>query len=528
MTSVTPRSAGTLVVPAPRRVPDLEQVPGPPGRSSWWASPGGSAVLGLLAATALTAVAVRGLGDDSYISLDYARTLVEHRQWGLVPGRGANTATSPLNVWLLALGLGATGTVTGAVWGVLAAAFAVVGAGMSRIGRAIGASPLLPVVSLALLATSPLLASTVGLETYLGVAVVVAVAVAALEDRPVLVGVGCGLAVLVRPDYLVPVAVVVLLLLRARGPLAWLRRTATVAIVAGTVALPWHLWAWFELGGFVPDTFSFKTNPAGGHVPSLIAMFDSLYWSRTPVAVVVVGVLVLAGWTVALGSVAVGLRRAPRAVLGAPSSPAAVIVAFAASGTAHIVALMVINAYPQAWYYGPLVAGCTLATAVALGMRSHRAVLTGVAVYCVIAGLVAGQGGVPWRAADMNSNFTDAATYLAIGRDVSAVVGSAPVASPGEIGALAWGCRCDIVDQFSARGNARPLLDHRYDLGGPLSRAVLRLNARHRPDVPAPVPAYKLRYVRGDDPMPSEVVRTWWAISPQTGLPFRIVLVAAS
>src|SRR5262249_203364 len=40
--------------------------------------------------------------DDSYITLDYARTLADHGQWGLQPGHQANTATSPLNVMLLA------------------------------------------------------------------------------------------------------------------------------------------------------------------------------------------------------------------------------------------------------------------------------------------------------------------------------------------------------------------------------------------------------------------------------------------
>jgi hypothetical protein len=127
----------------------------------------------------------------------------------------------------------------------------------------------------------------------------------------------------------------------------------------------------------------------------------------------------------------------------------------------------------------------------------------------------------------MNSNFTDPAAYLRIGHDLPGLVGDVSVAPPGEIGAITWGCRCDMVDQFSARADARPLLDHRYDVGGHLSRAVLRLNWRHRPDAAAPDPAFRLRYVRGDDPTPTGVLHTWWVTSPQTGLPFRIVLVPA-
>lgn len=541
MTDVTDKTGGAAVVlPEPRATvrerPTRPHPPVPAARPPWrratrsaWAGAGA----GVVVAVALTAVTARGLGDDSYISLDYARTLIEQGQWGLVPGRTANTATSPLNVWLLAAGLGVTGTAAGAVGLVLALAFGVVGAGAVRLARALAPAapgPLLPLGALGLLATSPLLTSTVGLETYLGVAVVVAVAVAAVAGRPGAAGVVCGLAVLVRPDYAVPAAIVMLVLWRPARRRTWALGLVRTALAAVAVALPWHLWAWWALGGFVPDTFSFKTNPAAGRVPAMIADFDALYWSRTPVAVVVVGVVVLAGWCAAAASLRPGARAAGPAVPGRVPS-GRLVVAFAASGTGHAAALMTINAYPQAWYYGPLVAGCALAVAVVVATGSRRTRVAGaacLAVYCGLALVVAGQGGVPWRAADMNSNFTDAGAYLRIGRDLPALVGDVPVAPPGEIGAITWGCRCDTVDQFSARGAARPLLDRRYERGGPLSRAVLSLNGRYRPDTPPPAPAYRLRYVRGADPTPVGVRHTWWVTSPQSGVPFRIVLVPAS
>lgn len=484
----------------------------------------------------LTALTVRGLGDDSYISLDYARTLLEHGQWGLVPGRTTNTATSPLNVWLLAAGLGLTGTVTGAVGLVLGVSFAVIGAGAHRLALAVRAGPMLPLAVWGLLATSPLLTSTVGLETYLGVAVVVGVAVAVVDGRPGVAGLLCGLAVLVRPDEGIPALVVAASLWPTSG--AGARGLVRAAAAGAVVVLPWHLWAWYELGGFVPDTFAFKTNPAAGHLPAMIGDFDGLYWSRTPVAVVVVGFVVVAG-VVAAGAVLVcrlsrGLGgRGAASRLGDAAdrvSPGRLVAAFAASGIVHAAALMAINAYPQAWYYGPLTAGCALAVAVALAARSRgrrRRVLAAavLAAYCTVAVVVAGEGGVPWTAADMNSNFTDAAAYLGIGHDLPALVGDAPVAPPGEIGAIAWGCRCDLVDQFSSRSAARPLLDRRYELGGYLSRAVLAVNWRHRPDVASPAPTYRLRYVGQDDPTPPDVLRTWWVTSPQTGARFRVVLL---
>ncbi|HEY2193906.1 MAG TPA: glycosyltransferase 87 family protein [Actinomycetospora sp.] len=524
----TQRSVAAPTLPTP--LPDPRRRVVRPTRSTWV-----HAGVGVLVAGALMALARGALGDDSYISLDYARTLLEHGQWGLVPGRTANTATSPLNVWLLAGALGVTGTVTGAVGLVLALAFAVIGGGTARLARLVSPGPVLPLAAMALLATSPLLVSTIGLETYLGVAAVVAVATAAASGRPALAGVLCGVAMLVRPDYAIPALVVLVLLWRPVDLRARVRGLLLAGGVAAVVALPWHLWAWFELGGFVPDTFSFKTNPAAGHLPSMIAEFDNLYWSRTPVAVVVVGITVVAAWALALAVVASRLRRLGRA-RPRPAGPGGLsagrlVVAFAGSGTAHVVALMVINAYPQAWYFGPLVAGSALAVAVALAARPARSralAAGGLAVYCAGALVVAGQGGVPWTAADMNSNFTDPAAYLRVGHELPGLVGDVSVAPPGEVGAITWGCRCDMVDQFSARAYARPLLDHRYDLGGHLSRVVLRLNWHHRPDVASPQPAYRLRYVRGDDPTPADVRHTWWVTSPQTGPPFRIVLVPTS
>lgn len=520
----------TVSVPAPRR-PDVgPSAPPPPdparriraggiGASSW-----PYALAGVLGAAVVTALGFRGLGDDSYISLDYARTLVEHGQWGLVPGRTTNTATSPLNIALLAVGYAVTGTATGAVGSVLAATFAVLGASAHRLALALGLGPTLPLATLGLMASSPLLASTLGMETYLGATVVVALAAALVRDRVVVAGLLCGLAVLVRPDTAVPAAVVVLVLLRGPGVLGRLRRAGVIAGLGVLVALPWHLWAWFALGGFVPDTFAFKTNPAAGRVPSLIAEFDDLFWSRTPTAVAVTGAVVVAGWICALVAVA-GLARAPR-----PERTALrrrVVVAAAASGTAHVGALMVVNAYPQAWYWGPLVAGAGLAVALTAAAHASRAMTGALGLTVAVSVVVAGQGGVPWRSAEMNSNFTDAGHYLAIGRDLPALVGTAPVSPPGEVGALLWACRCDLVDQFTSQQQAQGLLERRHELGGHLSRAILDANRLHRADAPAIAPAYQLRYVRSGEAEPAGVLATWWVRSPQTGATFRVVLARA-
>ena len=89
MTKIAEPAAGDVdrqAEPARRRGADL-----------WWAVPGA------LVAAAVFYVAHRGLVDDAYITLSYARNVAEHLHWGMIPAEESNTATSPLNVMMLAV-----------------------------------------------------------------------------------------------------------------------------------------------------------------------------------------------------------------------------------------------------------------------------------------------------------------------------------------------------------------------------------------------------------------------------------------
>src|SRR5690348_3447105 len=59
-------------------------------------------VFGAVLAAALFLVVRGSLTDDGYITLAYAKNLAVHGEWGIIPGSPANSATSPLNVLLLA------------------------------------------------------------------------------------------------------------------------------------------------------------------------------------------------------------------------------------------------------------------------------------------------------------------------------------------------------------------------------------------------------------------------------------------
>jgi hypothetical protein len=61
--------------------------------------------LGAAAGVLLFLVASRSILDYGHITMAYAGNLAGHWHWGLTQFRGSNTATSPLNVWLLAVGI---------------------------------------------------------------------------------------------------------------------------------------------------------------------------------------------------------------------------------------------------------------------------------------------------------------------------------------------------------------------------------------------------------------------------------------
>lgn len=122
----------------------------------------------------------------------------------------------------------------------------------------------------------------------------------ALAGRPVLVGLLCGLAVLVRPDMAVPAGLLVLVLL------PW-RRWMPVASVAALVCLPWHVFSWRFLGGFVPDTTWIKTNPAGATMASVVASWYA------PVHTVAKGIRLEGDVLVVLPGPSVGATHADQA-----------------------------------------------------------------------------------------------------------------------------------------------------------------------------------------------------------------------
>lgn len=443
---------------------------------------------GAMAGGLLFLVARRGLTDDAYITVDYARNLAFHGHWGVVPSLRANTATSPLNVGLLAA---ITAVIRGPVLAVgllLMATTAVSAVWLLRIAEMTGLSRWgLPTLGVGLLLSSPLLASTVGLETYLCVGLFIGLVRYALAGRWLATGIVGGLLVLGRPDLVVVDGVVVLTVVAARR---WALRSGLVAVV---VAAPWYLLSWLLLGSALPDTFFLKIHDRGGWVGFHFASGPLWYLLYQPQPTVLT--LVAAGCgLVALGSWVVRAVWQPGVVATGAGQAA---VAFGFGGIAHAAVFALLGTPPSHWYYGPLVAGlslCAVVTALAVVESDRVASSIGVvALGSVSLVILAAVGcavvrGVPWEKAPIYTNWATRAEYQRVAEDISKIKPGVTVVSPSEVGTLAYFCDCEIVDFISDPGRTEQDIARHAQQSGPLMRQLLTLNYLHH--VPAsPKPA---------------------------------------
>ncbi|PRY18382.1 uncharacterized protein DUF2029 [Kineococcus rhizosphaerae] len=456
---------------------------------------------------ALSWVSSRGLIDDSYITLAYARNLAEHGHWGMTPGITSNAATSPLNVGLLALGFLLARPFAGVdgelALGVVTTLLVAVAAGCAGyVTRRAAISPAWAVAGLVVVLANPLLVSALGLEVVLLFTAMTALLAAGLAGRPVVFGVVAGLALLARLD---TVVFIVVLALACHGVR---RRLPSAVLACCVVALPWFAASWYWLGSAIPDTFVIKTNQKNfGPDRTYLRGLWTHYWPNTPVAVGVgvagaaIGVLVL----VVLVLLLVRRRDGVRAGL----------IGLGVAGALYFGVYSVLGVPPYQWYYVPPAAALSFVAVLGLGVllrdRGRRVLTVGLSL-AAVAGLgfsvPAAAFPLPWAYPPVFGNFATPAEYHAIGARVGRIVGDERVQAPGEIGELAYSCDCEIVDQFSDPAVLQPLIDERIANADPVLARLLTWNYARRDPGPAQPTPWVLRW-RSAAVKPPQGVAQW-------------------
>ena len=484
--------------------------PGPArrrGADLWWAIPGA------LVATAVFFVARNGLVDDAYITLSYVRNVAGHLHWGMIPAEESNTATSPLNVMMMAAATWLT-AVTGELrpvlgLGILTVALsAAMAVWAAQTARRIDVHGAWSLAVLAVVFANPFVNSALGLEVVPIAAFLTGLTAKAVAGRRIAFGVLAGLLVLTRPDLGIVVAVMYLITPAIR------RGFFLAPLAALAVALPWWAFSWYHFGSAIPTTLVIKTlqKSFGG------ATFGNGLWKMWQAGATLPLLLAVIPAAAGLVTVLWLLAAAVARRLPAEQWP---LVGLGVGGLAEFGAYSLLGVPPYHWYYvsSTVALGISGVFGLALLLRRRRALRVGAPIL-VAATLAVGATvsfaslGIPWKHPVIFGNWALPQEYMAIGTEVGELVGDATVKAPPEIGTVAYACNCNVVDVFSDPGITLPSIEKRIDEAGPVMKWLLELNFSRLDRTQQPrTPEYELAWTRDGYP---PGVPAWHTKSPWT------------
>ena len=485
-------------------------------RDLWWAVPG--ALVGAI----VMFIANRGLVDDAYITLSYARNVAEHLHWGMIPTEESNTATSPLNVILLAVATwvsGVTGSLRPVVGlGILTVALsAAMAVWAAQLARRLNVSGAWSLAVLAVVFANPFVNSAIGLEVVPIAAFLTGLTAQAVHGRRAAFGVLAGLLVLTRPD----LAIVVTVMYLATPALR--RRFWVAPVTALVVAMPWWVFSWYHFGSAIPTTLVIKTLQKSFGDATFANGLQKMWQAGTTLPLSLALVPAAVGLLTVLTMLAVGLRGR----LAAEHWP---LAALGLGGLADYGAYCLLGVPPYHWYYVSSTVALGVTGVFGLALLLKRALPTSipavrhvapvvVAVVLTVGAVVSFRGlGVPWVHPVIFGNWAIPAQYMAAGEEIGEMVGDATVMSPPEIGTVAYACDCSVVDVFSDPGRTLPLIEERIREAGPVMRFLLEANFTRLDRSQRPRQAqYRLAWSRDGFP---PGLPNWYMNSPWTGTAF--------
>ncbi|MDP9364256.1 MAG: hypothetical protein M3Q10_08540 [Chloroflexota bacterium] len=422
--------------------------------------------------------------DDAYIQLRYARTLIDSGTWGFYPGYPANTATSPLNVLLLALVGLPLGSVTSALLWLTVAELAALLWLLLRLSRRLFGGPFFGWFAFVAVATNLLLLSTIGMESLLYALLMVAAVVLFLEGRWPAMGVALGLLTLARPD-----GVLLLAILLPLAEAGWRRKGEALLAYAATIA-PWFVYSWLALGSFVPDTLVIKVNDRAWGATTFadgLALFLHRFPLETASSLLLAPLAIFPVWRCAQDVVRVATVLVAYAALHYALYTALGVPPFHWYFVHQIVPLLLLGSMGAAYHAGRLEA----ARPRWLGWVRWPALLVPAAGLL----LLAWDEGFPFREAPINTNWATSGQYRGAGLWMREnLPPGAGVAVHGEIGTVSLFAGQYLVNEFSDMSVADRLIaeagyEGRSGVIGPLAKLNFWWRREHRP---LPAPTYEL------------------------------------
>ena len=378
--------------------------------------------------------------DDSFIVLNYVKTLVASGTWGFFPGYVTNSVTSPLSVILLALIAFITGPTVIAPLVLTFVCYVVAAVFLTKISAQLFETDLFGWLAVVGLVFNPLLTSTIGLESILFAMLFILSLFCFLQKKWNWLAVSLGLLTITRADGAL-FFIVFLLFINDRK-----LQLRLFLLYLLTIA-PWHFFSWVYLGSFLPDTLFIKTDYKSWGIWDFFNGLG-LYYINLPVETILSFVfLPLAGWALFDKR-----RRTP------------LIIIVALGGLFHYMGYTVLGVPPFHWYYAPEAVTFVLVGSFGLGEYFYKAVppqrkklfqpIVLAMLFVPVFGMsyLLAQDQFRIKEMPIHSSWATHEKYKEIGLWLKGNAGGQPVELvKSEVGTLAYYCDCYLLNEFSDR-----------------------------------------------------------------------------
>ncbi|MBN1994491.1 MAG: hypothetical protein JW953_17465 [Anaerolineae bacterium] len=431
--------------------------------------------------------------DDAFITMRYAKTLLESGTWGFFPNHVSNSATSPLNVILLALTAFVTGSIIDAVKWLTLINFLLIFILLRKISVKSLNTEIFGFVSFASLVFNPLLLSTIGLEGILFTTLFIGSVYFYLEGKWSLLAVATGLLTLTRPEGILFFTIFLAFVptMKSRFKLA--------LFYLGCLA-PWYIFSWIHLGSLVPDTLFIKTSQMSWGTWTFsngLLLYCKAYPLETTLSFFCLPLAILAfnnspKFFSFAGRVAGGGQRvhppnfSPKEISREIDSRM-IMAIIGLSGLAHFISYSLLRVPPYHWYYVPEVIGIILLGDLALadsyryGAQTwkKRLLWALVLLYILIAAsgmlYLLGRNGFYLKEMPIHTNWATHEQYKKVALWLKEHDSGQTIQARGEIGTLAFYYGCCLLNEFSDREWLKTYTNRR-PIGWDIRATLLKIN----------------------------------------------------
>lgn len=375
--------------------------------------------------------------DDTYITLKYVDTLINHSTWGMYEGIPANSATSPLNVLVLSLATFLTKDPENSVLALNLLWLLILYYQLSKIKALLGLHFLFTPIAASLLILNPFLFSSAGLESIFLVVVFISFIRFFLEKKYFLLGIFLGLLYLTRPDGIL-LAFPFLISLGNR-PLEFLK----VVFSSAFIILPWMLFSYFYFGSLIPDTLLIKKTQTWGtfNFGNGLILYFHIYPFELFILIFSIVLLV----TLAFSKISFQLNLTQRL---------AIFILF--SALLHYLAYSLLSVPPYHWYYTPSLSALLLGLSIkAFSFRKKSKMIFAISTYLFFLFYTAVVYFRSFQIKEMpiHTNWTSRDNYRNLALQLDSLSSNVIYYHiEGEIGTLAYfSKKAVLIDVFSSR-----------------------------------------------------------------------------